>query len=70
MLHTVYVRMYTNQAANSYQFTFVALHQMSVALPGSSRDLPVYTNTSNKITTIDLARGVQLEIAEVQGVTI
>ena len=54
----------------SYQSIFVALYQMSVALPGSSRDVSVSINTSNKIATTDLVRRVQpdtyMEFAEVQ----
>ena len=46
--------MYTNPKAKPYQSIFVTLHQLSVALPGSSTDAPVYINTSNKIATIDL----------------
>ena len=65
--------MYVNPAANSYQSILVALYQMSVTLPGSSRDVPVNINTSNKTATIDLIRRVQLvtlyfETTEVQGV--
>ena len=51
--------MYTNQEANPYQPIFVTLYQMSVALSGSSTDIPVYIKNL-KITTIDLVRRVQL----------
>ena len=30
-------------------FNFFTLYQMSVALPESSRNVPVYINTSNKV---------------------
>ena len=40
----------------------VALYQMSDALPGSSRDVPVYINISNKTATIDLIKRAQLVI--------
>ena len=54
----------------SYPSIFVALCQMSVALLGSSRDIPVYT--SNKFATIDWVKGSTAsytEVAEVQGIT-
>ena len=50
--------MYRNSEANPYQSIFVELYQMSIALPGSSMDVPVYINTSNKVSTIDLVRRV------------
>ena len=51
---------YTNREANPYQSIFAALYQMSVALSGSSTDVPVHINTSNKIASMDLVRRVQL----------
>ena len=45
---------------------------MSVALPGSSRDVPVYINTSNKIAITDCGKestASYMEVAEVHGVT-
>ena len=62
-------RMYGNPGT-SYSSIFVALCQMSVALLGSSRDVPVYT--SNKFATIDWVKGSTAsytEVAEVQGIT-
>ena len=38
--------MYANQEPNPYQFIAAALYQISAALPGSSRDVPVYISTS------------------------
>ena len=61
-------RMYGNPGT-SYPSIFVALCQMSVALLGSSRDVPVYT--SNKFATIDWVKGSTvsyMEVAEVQGI--
>ena len=40
---------------------------MSVALLGSSRDVPVYT--SNKFATIDSVKGSTASYTEVQGIT-
>ena len=61
--------MYGNPGT-SYPSIFVALCQMSVALLGSSRDVPVYT--SNKFATIDWVKGSTVsytEVAEVQVIT-
>ena len=54
--------MYANQEAIHYKSIFAALYQnlMSVALPGSGTDVPVYIDTSNKISTIDLVRRVHI----------
>ena len=61
-------RMYGNPGT-SYPSIFVALCQMSVALLGSSRDVPVYT--SSKFAAIDWVKGStasHMEVAEVQGI--
>ena len=45
---------------------------MSVALPGSSRDVYVYINASNKIAATDFVKesaASYMEVAEVQGIT-
>ena len=62
-------RMYGNPGT-SYPSIFVALCQISIALLGSSRDVPVYK--SNKFATIDWVKGntsSYAEVAEVQGIT-
>ena len=47
-------------------------YQMSVALPGSSRDVYVYISASNKIAATDFVKestASYIEVAQVQGVS-
>ena len=60
--------MYGNPEAISYQSIFVALHQMSAALPESSRNSPAYINASNTIALVKESTVSYIEVAEVEGV--
>ena len=45
---------YANPEENPYQPIFACLHQMSAALPGSGRNVPVCIETSKKTVLLEV----------------